>query len=64
MKTSCSISLFVCALAGCSHKAPPPPVPPAVRIEVVADSPSAGGSAVYSAVAQPTSTVPLAFRGP
>jgi RND family efflux transporter MFP subunit len=64
MKTSCGISLFVCALAGCSHKAPPPPVPPAVRVEVVADAFSAGGSAVYSAVAQPTSTVPLAFRGP
>jgi len=64
MKTSCCVSLFVCVLAGCSHKAALPPVPPAVRVEVVADASAAGGSAVYSAVAQPTSTVPLAFRGP
>jgi RND family efflux transporter MFP subunit len=35
-----------------------------VRVEVVATGPSAGGSAVYSAVAQATATVPLAFRGP
>jgi multidrug efflux system membrane fusion protein len=52
-----------CALAGCSQKAPEKPIP-AVRVEVVKSGTSASGKVVYSAVAQPKATVPLAFRGP
>ena len=50
-------------LAGCRHQPPPRPVP-AVRVEVVASGTTAAGMAVYSAVVQPKTTTPLAFRGP
>jgi RND family efflux transporter MFP subunit len=63
MKTSHSILLCACALAGCSRKAPPAQIPPAVRVEVVAAAPGAGGSAIYSAVAQAIANVSLTFRG-
>lgn len=53
-----------CALAGCSTQRPPAPPPPVVKVEVVASGAGAAGAAVYSAVAQPASAIPLAFRGP
>jgi len=50
-------------LAGC-HQQPPPKQKPAVRVEVVSSGLTAGGKVVYSAVAEPKTTTPLAFRGP
>jgi RND family efflux transporter MFP subunit len=69
MKSSHAVALplLACpllALAACSRPAPAAPVPPAVRVEVVAAAASSSGGAVYSAVAQPAAQVPLAFRGP
>jgi RND family efflux transporter MFP subunit len=64
MKTNWSLFLCACALAGCSRKAPPAKIPPAVRVDTVAAATGAGSGAVYSAVAHPTATVPLAFRNP
>lgn len=61
-----TISYFlVCAfvLGGCSQRPPSKPIP-AVRVEAVNSAASASGKVVYSAVAQPKATVPLAFRGP
>ncbi len=63
MRTSHLLLASACILAGCSHPTPPKPIP-AVRVEAVAAGPGASGSAVYSAVAQPETTVPLAFRVP
>jgi RND family efflux transporter MFP subunit len=64
MKTNWSLFLCACALAGCSRKAPPAKIPTAVRVDMVAAATGAGSGAVYSAVAHPTATVPLAFRNP
>jgi RND family efflux transporter MFP subunit len=64
MKTNWTLFLCACAVAGCSRKAPPAKIPPAVRVDVVAAGNGAGSAAVYSAVAQPTATIPLAFRNP
>lgn len=63
MRTRSAILTAVCVMAGCHSQPPPKPVP-AVRVEVVASGSTAGGGAVYSAVAQPKTTTPLAFRGP
>ena len=63
MKTSKVLLVSVCLLAGCRHQPPPKPIP-AVRVEMVTSGKTAGGTAVYSAVAQPKTTTPLAFRGP
>ena len=63
MKTRDLFLMCACALAGCSKRAPEKPLP-AVRVEVVTSGTATGGSAVYSAVAQPRTTVPLAFRQP
>lgn len=52
-----------CLLAGCSQRPPTKPLA-AVRVEVVGSGTAASGNVVYSAVAQPKATVPLAFRGP
>lgn len=51
------------ALTACSQKAPQKPLS-TVRAEVVASGADASGKVVYSAVAQPYTTTPLAFRGP
>jgi RND family efflux transporter MFP subunit len=48
--------------AGCSQRHPPKPIT-AVRAEVVTSGTAASGKVAYSAVAQPVTTVPLAFRG-
>lgn len=63
MRTSQVILMSTCILAGCSQRTPPKPAP-AVRVEVVSSGPGASGKVVYSAVAQPKATVPLAFRIP
>jgi multidrug efflux system membrane fusion protein len=63
MKTSHVLLACACALAGCSQPVPPKPTP-AVRVEAVASATGASGTVVYSAVAQPDTTVPLAFSGP
>jgi RND family efflux transporter MFP subunit len=63
MRTSTMILTAACALAGCSQRAPEKPVP-AVRVETVASGTRASGKVVYSAVANPDTTVPLAFRNP
>ena len=63
MKTSKVLLVSVCLLAGCGHQLPPRPIP-AVRVEMVTSGKTAGGLAAYSAVAQPKTTTPLAFRGP
>jgi multidrug efflux pump subunit AcrA (membrane-fusion protein) len=52
-----------CALAGCAKPAPEKPVT-TVRVQAVASGTGASGKVVYSAVAQPDTTVPLAFSGP
>ena len=61
-----TISYFLagaCVIAGCSQRSPSKPIP-AVRVEVVSSAAGASGKVMYSAVAQPKATVPLAFRGP
>jgi RND family efflux transporter MFP subunit len=63
MRTSGVFVASTCALLGCAQKAPQKPVP-AVRVEVVSSGTAASGKVAYSAVAQPTTTTPLAFRGP
>jgi len=63
MRTSQVILMSTCILAGCSQRTPPKPAP-AVRVEVVSSGRGASGKVVYSAVAQPKATVPLAFRIP
>jgi multidrug efflux system membrane fusion protein len=63
MKTRNVILACACALAGCSQKLPEKPVP-TVRVQAVAPGTGASGKVVYSAVAQPDTTVPLAFSGP
>jgi multidrug efflux system membrane fusion protein len=63
MRTRNILLACACALAGCSKKLPEKPVP-TVRVEAVASGKGAGGKLVYSAVAQPDTTVPLAFSGP
>lgn len=63
MRTSQVILMTTCILAGCSQHPPPKPAP-AVRVEVVSSGRGASGKVVYSAVAQPKATVPLAFRIP
>jgi len=63
MRTSQVILMSTCILAGCSQHTPPKPAP-AVRVEVVSSGRGASGKVVYSAVAQPKATVPLAFRIP
>jgi multidrug efflux system membrane fusion protein len=54
---------WACALAGCSQKPPEKPIS-AVRAEVVTSGTLGSGKVAYSAVAQPYTTTPLAFRGP
>jgi multidrug efflux system membrane fusion protein len=63
MRTSNALVASVVLLAGC-HPQPPPKPRPAVHVEVVTSGTAAGGKVVYSAVAEPKTTVPLAFRGP
>jgi RND family efflux transporter MFP subunit len=63
MRTNQVVVASMFLLAGCS-KPPPPAPPPAVRVEVVRSAINASGEVVYSAVAQPKATVPLAFRVP
>ncbi|HTP25364.1 MAG TPA: efflux RND transporter periplasmic adaptor subunit [Anaeromyxobacteraceae bacterium] len=63
MRTESVLLAWTCVLAGCSHELPPKPIP-AVRVEVVRSGTGAGGNVAYSAVAQPETTVPLAFGGP
>jgi multidrug efflux system membrane fusion protein len=53
----------VWVLAGC-HQQTPPKHRPAVQVEVVTSGITEGGKVVYSAVAEPKTTTPLAFRGP
>jgi RND family efflux transporter MFP subunit len=54
-------SVFVAA--GCRHQVASNPVP-TVRVERVSSGTTARGKVAYSAVAQPTTTTALAFRGP
>jgi RND family efflux transporter MFP subunit len=63
MKTRQMFLAAACALMGCAQKVSQKPLP-AVRVEVVTSGTAASGKVVYSAVAQPTTTTPLAFRGP
>jgi RND family efflux transporter MFP subunit len=63
MRTRDVVVAWACALAACSQKNPEKPVS-AVRAEVVTAGLTAGGKVAYSAVAQPYTTTPLAFRGP
>ena len=63
MRTRELILAWACALAACSQRPPAKPIS-AVRAEVVTAANAASGKVAYSAVAQPESTVPLAFRGP
>jgi RND family efflux transporter MFP subunit len=63
MRASTMILTAACALAGCSQRAPEKPIP-AVRVETVASGTGASGKVVYSAVANPDTTVPLSFRNP
>jgi len=58
-----NILVLACLLSSCSQRLPPRPIP-AVLVKVVAPGFGTGSAAVYSAVAQPKTTVPLAFRGP
>jgi multidrug efflux system membrane fusion protein len=62
MRTRDLVLAWACALAGCSQKPPEKPLS-AVRAEVVTSGMAASGKA-YSAVSQPYTTTPLAFRGP
>lgn len=65
-RTTCFVStalLAISLLAGCANQRTPRPVP-AVRVEEVqTGTDSAAGAVVYSAVAQPKTTTPLASRG-
>lgn len=63
MRTRNLMVVCVSMLAGCAEQPPAKPNP-AVRVEVVKSGTSPSGEVVYSAVAQPKATVPLAFRGP
>jgi RND family efflux transporter MFP subunit len=63
MRTRNILLACACALAGCSKKVPEKPVP-TVRVQAVASGTGASGKVAYSAVAQPDTTVPLAFSGP
>jgi RND family efflux transporter MFP subunit len=63
MKNSKVFLATTCALVGCAQRVPPKPIP-AVRVDVVTSGTTASGKVVYSAVTQPTTTTPLAFRGP
>ena len=63
MKARNVLVACMCALAGCSEKPPQKPIP-AVRVEPVTAGAGASGKVVYSAVAQPQTTVQLAFSGP
>ena len=63
MRTRSVLLASACVLAACRHQTPSKPIP-AVRVEVVTSGTTASGKAVYSAVAQPKTAVPLAFRGP
>ena len=62
MKSRDLLLLGACGLLACSSRPPPRPIP-AVRVEAAQSATAMGGKAVYSAVAQPKSTIPLAFRG-
>jgi RND family efflux transporter MFP subunit len=63
MRTRRFLLACACALSACSQQVPEKPIP-AVRVEAVVCAIGASGKVVYSAVAQPETTVPLAFRGP
>jgi RND family efflux transporter MFP subunit len=63
MRTRNLFVAWACALAACSQKPPQKPIS-AVRAEVVTSGTAASGKVAYSAVAQPYTTTPLAFRGP
>ena len=63
MRTERVLPALACILIGC-HSQPARKPPPAVRVEVVTAGTNATGKVVYSAVVQPVTTVPLAFRGP
>ena len=63
MRVSTAFLASLLALSGC-HRQPPPNPRPAVQVEVVTSGAAARGKIVYSAVAEPKTTVPLAFRGP
>ena len=62
-KTNRVLLAAACVLGACTQRNPSKPIP-AVRAEVVTSGTAASGKVVYSAVAQPKATVPLAFRGP
>ena len=62
-RTTPLLLLAVCAPLSCTQRPPSKPIP-AVRAEVVTSGTAASGKVVYSAVAQPKTTVSLAFRGP
>lgn len=63
MKTRGVLLIPLCLLAGCRQQPSPRPIP-AVRAEVVTSGTAAAGRVAYSAVAQPKTTTPLAFRVP
>ena len=62
-RTTPLLLLAVCVPLSCTERPPSKPIP-AVRAEVVTSATAASGKVVYSAVAQPKTTVPLSFRGP
>lgn len=62
-KTSHLLLASACLVTACAQKPPAKPIP-AVRVEVVTSGTDASGKVIYSAVAQPKTTVPLAFREP
>jgi RND family efflux transporter MFP subunit len=62
-RTTHLLAISACVLTGCAQRLPSKPIP-TVRVEVVTSGTTASGKVVYSAVAQPKATVPLAFRGP
>lgn len=62
-KATMVLLTFAFLLTDCAKKVPAKPVP-AVRVEVVTSGTTSGGRIVYSAVAQPKTSTPLAFRGP
>jgi multidrug efflux system membrane fusion protein len=63
MRGSTTFLASILLLSGCHQPSPPRPRP-AVQVEVVTSGEAARGKIVYSAVAEPKTTVPLAFRGP
>jgi RND family efflux transporter MFP subunit len=63
MRTRDVVLAWACALTACSQKPPQKPIS-AVRAEVVTSGRAASEKVAYSAVAQPETTVSLAFRGP